>query len=395
VKTPTPSLPLLAAALSGLAACAGSARIPYEHGAVPSRASPAHPLRVAIVPLADARDAREAPDEDGLYLYNGLSYRGTDLGALAGDPMAQVTEVLARHLAQARVFAQVILVLTSEQAPEADLVLTGKLRRLRGYVEAAPPGKESGRPPEERQVLAEALLEDLELRPRQGGPRIRLDVGWSVVDTRRVAPDGVEPNPWVLASEALRVALDDLTRELTAADLSGAFEVQERVQLDLPPVATASAAVFGRLPEAPPPGWRAVRTSTAAQPDGWRGQPGCAQVVLQAQQSLRFSRSLGPYRPEVSLWACPQALHLSFDARSDFPARLLGHAGGRWYLSRAVGKTNWPDAEAQIAQHLGLAPPPHTHIFQLGAGTFAPTTDPARGRRPGAAFAPRPLVRPR
>ena len=62
-----------------LTACAAPTRIPYDHASVPTRAAPAHPLRVAILPLEDARQAREAPDDDGLYLYNGVSYRGTDL----------------------------------------------------------------------------------------------------------------------------------------------------------------------------------------------------------------------------------------------------------------------------------------------------------------------------
>ena len=364
--------PLAALALA-LGACAGPARIPSDYARVPTRPAPVHPLRVAVVPLVDARAAREAPDDAGVYVYNGLAYRGTDLGQLGGDPMARVTEVLARHLAQARVFAQVILVSTPAQAPEADLILTGELKRLRGYVEAAPPGEDSGRPRDERTVLAEALIEELQLRPPgpDAAPRIRLDVGWSVVDARRPGPEGAEPDPWAVAAEALGVALDDLARELAAADLSGAYEVRDRVQLDLPPVGTASAgeaSVFGRLAQAPPAGWTLARTSTAAQPEGWRGEPGCMQVVLRAQQSLRFSRSLGPYRPEVALWACPEALPLSFDGRADFPARLLGRARGRWYLSRAVGKTNWPGAEAQIAAHLGLTPPPRPHMFELGAG---------------------------
>ncbi|MCA9553187.1 MAG: hypothetical protein KC933_24330 [Myxococcales bacterium] len=358
-----------------LTACAAPTRIPYDHASVPTRAAPAHPLRVAILPLEDARQAREAPDDDGLYLYNGVSYRGTDLAGLEGDPMARVTEVLARHLAQARVFAQVILVLSREQAPEADLFLTGKVRRLRGYVEAESPPEQSARPPTERRVLSEVVLEDVELSPQDPAapPRIRLDAGWSVLDTRAVDAEGEPPDPWAVASEALRVALDSLTEELAAADLSGRYEVKERVSLTLSPVSTASTSAptsppFGRLTEAPPAGWRLVRTSTGARPEGWRGEARCAQAVLQAQQSLRFSRSLGPYRPEVAVWACPEDLPLSFDARADFPARLLGRARGRWYLSRAVGKTNWPDAEAEIAAYLGLEPPPRRHMFQLGAG---------------------------
>src|SRR5688572_32573066 len=46
------------------------------------------------------------------------------------------TTLFRSHLAASRAFAQVILVLDETQAPEADLILTGRVRRMRGYVEA-------------------------------------------------------------------------------------------------------------------------------------------------------------------------------------------------------------------------------------------------------------------
>lgn len=352
-------------------ACRAPAQIPYDLGQVATRPAPQHALRVAILPLEDARDVAEAPDDRGLYVYNGLSYAGTRLEALGPDPHLRLTELLAQHLARARVFSQVILVLRAEQAPEADLILSGKIRRARGYVEAEAPAKASGRAADSRHVLAEVVLEDLELRAVGEGPRLVFDAGWSIAEARTLDAEGGAPDPWAVLSEALRVALDDLTQGMLAADLSGAVQVPAQVELSGPVATSSLAAPFFGLHEAPPEGWGLVRTSSAAAPDGWLGPAGCEGLRLEARQLQRFSRVLGPYTPAVDLWACPDSVPLRFSGRADHPARLLGRREGRWYLSLALGRTNWPQAEAQIAHYLALTPPPTRYIFEIGPGARA------------------------
>lgn len=357
----------LAALLAAGVGCRAPARIPYDLTAVPTRPKPVHPLKVAILPLEVARDPREAPDAAGLYLYNGRAYRGTRLEGLGRDPGAHLTEVLARHLARARVFAQVILVLRPEQAPEADLLLSGKVRRARGYVEAEASADASDRPEDARAVLAEVVLEDLTLRPREGPARITLDVGWSIAEDRPLDAEGQPPAPWGVLADALRVSLDDLVRVLSEADLSGGFEVREQVALALEPVKTATlSAPFAALPESPPEGWRPAHTSTAARPSGWSGAAGCDHLRLEARQSRRFSRLLGPYTPALDLWACSDRIDLRFEGRADHPARLLGRRDGRWYFGLQLGRTNWRDAPAQVARYLALEPPPQRYLFEVG-----------------------------
>lgn len=319
-----------------LAGCRTPAQIPYDLGSVKTSAAPAHNLVVAILPLVDARDPAEAPDAGGRYVYNGLSYRGTRLEDLGPRAMAQVTEVLAQHLAKSRVFAQVILVLNPEQAPEADLVLSGKIRRARGYVEAKAPPKASGRTPDSRKVIAEVVLQDLELRPVGGGePRMVLDVGWSILEERTLHPETGAPDPWHLMSEAMAVSLKDLTAALRTADLSGAFVAAKTVALDT--TATSTQAVFHGLKA--PLGWALVKTSTAVHPIGWKGAPQCHSMRFEARQSRRFSRVLGPYVPAVEVWACAESVRLKLVGRSEYPARLVGQQGGYWYFTQQLGRS--------------------------------------------------------
>ncbi len=352
----------------GLSACRTPAQIPYDLSSVVTASVATHDLKVAILPLVDARDPAEAPDARGLYRYNGLSYRGTRLEDLGPRTTARLTEVLAQHLARARIFSQVILVLRPEQAPEADLILTGKVRRARGYVQASPPTKDSGRSPDSRKVIAEVVLQDLELRPTgAGGPRISLDVGWSILEERKLGPKGIGLDPWNLLSEALGVSLRDLSGALRAADLSGDFVVADKISLQ--GSATSTQAIFHGIQA--PAGWARVNTSTASHPTGWKGQARCSRIRFEAQQSRRFSRVLGPYVPAVQIWGCPKSLPLKFSGRSEYPARLLGHHGGHWYFSQQLGRTNWPDAEAQLAAYLQLQPPPSPYVFEVGPGAKA------------------------
>lgn len=348
----------------GLTPACARFELPYPLSAVEAAPAPIHPLRIAILPFTDARAPEEvAAGADG-FEYRGVELDHTPLERLDA-PFEQLTEVVARHLAAARTFRQVILVRSLEQAPEADLVLEGRVRRASGYVESRPPPKATGRPADERVVLAEVLLSELRVRAVERPDRVlfRMDAGWSIYEPRR-SPDG-PPDPWSILGEALFAAIGDLEHELSRADLSGRVVLAERVELA--ETATSSAAAW----PPPPAGWRVARTSTSSSPHGWRSAAAeCALFELEELQRKRFHRVLGPYHAAVRLWSCPPELALSYDARVELPARYLGDgAGGQRYFLGAVGESSWPTAERDLRRFLGITPPANRHTFELrGAG---------------------------
>ena len=344
-----------------LAAC-GHAQIPYDYASVEAAPRPVHALRVAVVPLVDARTKDDASDDASRFTYQGVEFVFTDLRRLRGGATRGLTTMLARHLAHARVFAQVILVDAANDAPEADLVLTGQLRRARGYVESEARDEASGKPVDQRTVLAEVFFADLELRDtgQQRRVLLRADAGWSVL--AEVSSEPEAPTPWTVLSDALRPALDRFTTLVADADLSGAYVVADQVALA---TGTSTTGLFGRLADTGPTGWRWVRTATAT-PVGWRGDVPCEAANYEAQQSLRFHRALGPYVPTVSLWACPTGRPLKYDSLEAQPALYIGRGGGRWnYFVRQVGASNWPKAAEQVTAHLGVHPPAQRYVFEV------------------------------
>jgi hypothetical protein len=345
-----------------LAGCS-HAEIPYELARVKPLPDTVHPYKVAMIPLADDRVTGDGPDAD-VFQYRGIEYAATDLGDLRGDVRHRITELVAAHLAKARLFAQVILVLDKSQAPEADLVLSGRIYRMRGYVEAAAPDPRSGRDPDQRMVLSEVIIKDLVLSDARNPERelLKIDAGWSTHEPRAVGP-----TPWTVLAETLFVALDRAAEEIARADFSGKYDVRARVGLELARTSSTSA-VFGELESGAPHGWKFVETSSASSPIGWRGEKRCREAQLEQQQALRFHRALGPYRPTVWLWSCPDDASYVFDGRVEFPSVYLGdREGGRRYFVHTLGETNWPNATAELTQHLGIVPPGQKYVFELKA----------------------------
>jgi hypothetical protein len=358
-----------ATVLSSLAVVAAGCvhtEIPYDFSRVEAGQKPVHAKRIAVLPFSDARSLDDGPDDAEGLVYQGVELDHTDLGSLRGSPLDRVTEIVGRHLAVAHVFSQVILVERVQQAPEADLILTGSVRRMRGYVEAQKPAKASGRPENERIVLAEVVLADVLVRDAKDPKKVMFagDIGWSVQEKRLEGDNAIDP--WDVLGEALHKALSDFTSELAKADLSGTYVVKPKVELALGP--GSAGVTFGDLEAAPPEGWRFARTATASEPTGWNASDArCEEVHLEQRQTLRFHRVLGPYRPSVTIWACPSDLHLSYDAMEEFPASYLGkRADGFHYFARSVGETNWPNALDQIGRHLQLVPPRQRYVFEIG-----------------------------
>lgn len=337
-----------------------------------TRDGPVHPLKVALLPLQDHTAEGDGPDADR-FSYQGIEYAATSLSDLRGEPTHRITEVLARHLAKAGLFSQVILVLDPGQAPEADLLLTGRIYRMRGYVEAEPPEDAAGK----RLVLSEVVLKDLKLRDAANPKRVLLeaDTGWSTFGRRSVKEAG--PTAWEVLGETLFVAVRGFEEVIAGADLSGVYDVREKVALALP--TTSSSSPFGELGARPPHGWSFARTSTAAKPIGWKGRPACEEARLEQRQTLRFHRVLGPYRPTVLIWACPVEDGFTYDDHVEFPSLFLGERDHRTrYFGWTVGETNWPKALDQISRHLQVVRPTERYVFEL----------PARAATSSAAAAP-------
>lgn len=382
---------ILLGGLWGLVACTAGGGfagfgggLPAELGPGVRTPTPTHPLRVALLPIVDDRRGPDGEEPDELYVYRGTTYRATQVGE-TGAPTPRLTEVVARHLAQSRAFAQVILVLNESQAPEAELFVEGRLTRLRGYVEAEAPPAKSGRPADERQVLAEVLIKNLKVRDRTGRVYFDGDVGWSIVEARRL-PAGVEPDPWDILGEALRVGLEAWIAEIRAADLSGRVVVLGKAAAK---ASTTGTVALEGLSEHLPPGWALATRTATATPIGWRGPASCDALHFRQQQSFRFHRALGPYHPGVTIWRCPDHLQFRYGGQAEFPARFLGTLPGQLYFSLAIGESNWRDAEAEFARLLNVQPPSTRHLFELGGPSPARPPPPP----PPGARLPRPVLR--
>lgn len=359
---------------SSIAACAHK-EIPQDLSKIPARKSAIHAKKVALLPLIDSRLPAEGSDDAEGFDYRGIEYTHTALTDLSGPPLFRITEMLAQHLARAHIFDQVILVLSPDQAPEADLIMQGHLRRMRGYVEARPPDPKTGRPKNERYVLAEVFFEDIEVRDAKQNDRIllRVDAGWSI-DEKRMYDGDREPDPWPVLGEALHRAVSDFASELEHADLSGKLLVKDKVRLnadapeDAADAEAARARPFAALAETPPEGWALVKSSTASKPLGWRGDAGrCAELRLEQRQTVRFNRTLGPYRPSLILWACPNDQRLTYDALEEFPARYIGvRADGSLFFMRTLGESNWPTALEELRGYLAITPPRGRYNFEVG-----------------------------
>lgn len=348
-----------------LAGCAGRTIVPLPYAAPPARAQPrpTHPLTLAVVRLEDRRPAREAPGGDGMYRYRGVDYRGTELEDLGMRPTQPVTVALATHLARARLFERVLVVDRPAEAPQADLVLTGGLVRLRGYVEAEPRVETSsaGDRALPRRLVAEAELGPIEVRaPGKSVPLARFVVGWSFHDQ---APPGQVPKPWGVAVRALERALDQLVAGLDGADLSGRSVVRA-----VSPKPPGPGEPVERVERATPPAWTFERLAEGV-PDGWRSTEACPRARWVARQELGFTRTLGPYRPAVVLTWCPPEVALRFDARTDRLEFYVGRdgAGRRWFVG-PVGRSALTNAPERVREAFGLTPPSLRHPFVLGPG---------------------------
>lgn len=327
--------------------CAGAqASLPYDVADVPTPKRSRHQEAVAIVRLRDGRPASEAPDGDR-YLYRGVEYHGTVLDRLGPQPMVEVTAAVGRHLAKAKVFRRVYVVARPEQAPEAELILSGELVRLRGYVETSP----AEATPHERRIVAESAL-NLVLRTRDGTPLGRFDVGFSF---QKRVPAEPRPARWTLAARVLRPSLDQLVaslREASVEPMGWAPELE-------PPAEVPDGAPTSQLQALAPPTWRYAERPARA-PLGWAATTTvttCEHGEYRARQEHRFLRRLGPYQPKVEVWWCSRAAGWRWQASTEFPATFIGASETHRWFVRQIGPSSWRGAPEALADRLRVTPP--------------------------------------
>lgn len=361
-------------ALSVQGACA-SAQIPYPLEDAPRATQARHAIRVAVLPFADERDSEDTRAEDGLFSYGGLDYEPTDLSELAAPPGFVMAEILARHLVRVGSFREVLLVRDPSQAPEAELLLRGRIRRARGYVEAD--GQREARPNqvEVRRVIAEVFISDVELvEPGANGRRLlHADLGWSILEERPLSPE--RPSPWQVLGDALFESHRQLALLLEDAVLDGSFVAPEETALAATTGQTSSAAIdLARLGAMAPAGWAFEPGSAPSGPEGWRASSTCEAGQFAALQTQRFHRVLGPYRPTVRVWLCPAELELALDHKIEFPAKYLGRApSGESVFSWRLGPSSWPRAESDLARALRVEGPSGKYTFKVGPKEAATT----------------------
>ncbi|MBI4820065.1 MAG: hypothetical protein HY791_27565 [Deltaproteobacteria bacterium] len=311
------------------------------------------PMTVAIPPLLDER---ESGDDEELFLYQGTELVHTNLDRLERSPSVELTELFARVLLEAGAFARIILVDRIQDAPEADLVLSGKIRRARGYVEA------KARKDDPRLlVMAEVLFSDVELRSK-GDIVLSADLGWSIAEDRTGDQD-----PYALLSEASSRTVDQLVGLLEQRALS---PLPKSSTLSL----TSTSASIDELVQAAPEGWRVVETSVGA-PAGWRTRDStrtCRWARFEMLGRISFHRAVGPYVPSVSVWVCAPTARLvvkgegSATGPLDFPARYRGRAAdGSFVFALSIGKSSWAAAEEQLVRSLGVTPPSSRYVFEV------------------------------
>jgi hypothetical protein len=376
--------------LLALVGCA-TARVPYPLERTAPRARAVHARTIAVLPLIDAREGPDRDSKEPVFVYRGVELTTTRLDRLAGTPERDLSELLARHLVQAGVFARVVLVDHPKEAPEAELFLRARLRRARGYVEASARDAEAlqrrGLPASaagERTVLAEVWLEGLEVVERGGGaPLLSADVGWSIAEDRAVGEDA--PDPWAILGEALWAAHEQAAALLRAADLSGATRVHDPVALRAAATTSTHSPDLAALADVVPIGWALTTTTSTTPPPGWRRLAGaCRGAALSAQHTQRFHRVLGPYVPRVELWWCGVDSHLRYDPTVEFPAVYQGQGThGEQLWVHTVGASSWDGAAQQLAQFFRVSPPAGRYVFEVGgpSGTRAVPASPLpRGR---------------
>ncbi len=358
------------------------ATVPYPFERVEAQPRAVHARTIAVLPFVDARQGSDRDGKESVFVYRGIEHDTTRLADMRGEPERALSELLARHLVRAGTFARVVLVDQPKEAPEAELFLTARIRRARGYVESAARDAEAVERRkldpsqiDDRSVLAEVWLADVTVTAR-GAPDRPLfvaDVGWSIAEERRGEPDA--PDPWAVLGDALVVAYGQVASLLAEADLSGAHPVLPEVSLtEAGPTATSStssaAPDLAALADRAPPGWRATTHTATSAPPGWRPRTSatpllCRSTALVAQHTQRFHRVLGPYVPSVEVWWC-EGGRLTYDAQVEFPAVYLGRSprGGHLFV-QALGSSNWPGAAAQLTRFFGARLPPGKYHFEL------------------------------
>lgn len=341
-------LPLLAAACAGPPVWETPRRGSVRFPALPSPHLAAAGPRLAVQTLEDARPRtqREALSS-WLEEQDGYTGEAVTRDVAWPAPVARLaSDALAAHLAATGRFGAVRRIDAGE-APQAEYVLTGRLRRLRGWQAYR---VEKDAPPRVLEALGDVFIDRIEIVERATGRLVFVGQVGALIETPPAVLD-----PYALAHAAFGRAAEELASEVSGADLARA-DLARKVRLE-PGEPTDLAGLLRQ----PPQGWVGAAGGSAA-PFGWDGGPGCATAHLEDRTRWFFHPRLGRYHPWVDLWVCPSGyrahIRLSGPDGARFPATFLGLDGeGRPVFVRSLGATSWPGAEDDVSRALGLSRP--------------------------------------
>ena len=336
----------------------------------PAKVVPVHGLTLAILPIKDTRQTSEGTDSAHRYTYRGKSYRFTDLRRLKRGLSDELSGHLAQVFLRQSIFRKIILVNDLSDAADAELILTAEVKRARGYIEDLEIAKSNAKAnintsTSSRQVLSEFVLENVQVR--KGNSKQLLfdsDFGWSVFETRAIAEDAVSRGAFDVLADTVGHVLNQLALALKISDLSGAVTIKKEVMML---EVHSGGPMLDGLDKALPEGWGMTNTSSLSVPLGWRGSSStCQNARLEAAQSWKFHRAIGPYRPTLDIWACNATVGLEYLHSSSKNAEYLGkRIDGTNYFVLGRGETNWKRYRRDLRKLFGVTEPTQRHVFRI------------------------------
>jgi hypothetical protein len=328
---------------------------------------------LAVVTLEDARPQHhrlalsswleEYDGYTGEAMTRDRAYRGA-VDEMASDALADALRATGR-------FAEVRRVSQADRA-DADLVLDGRLRRLRGWQAYR---VEKDAPARILESIGDVFIDEVVIIEAKTGRIVFIGQTGAMLEE---PPDDVDP--YAAAQAAFEAAAVHLAERVAKVDFEAA-DLSHEVHLE----ATRSGGVEALLVSLPP-GWIGAE-DPATVPAGWAADTPCAAYRFEDATRWFFHPRLGFYRPNLALWACPPGwqgeMRLGGDDPERFPASVVGFDadGGAW-IALTLGKTSWPGATQQVVRFLSLRAPGTEQVFSLppdgGEAPVSPEGPPPR-----------------
>ncbi len=327
---------------------------------------------IAVITLEDARPAR---DKEALSSW--LAEHGGYTGEAVTRDMAYrrpltelASDALARALADTGKFSEVKRVSRPRRAGDYDLVLTGRLRRLRGWQAYR---VESDRSSRVIESMGDVFLDEMHISDSRTGKLVFIGQTGAMLEE---IPETVDP--YAVARTAFVEALGALAEQVEKSDLNQTVSVEVRMRDE-------SRGGLDDLLESLPEGWSGRRMDLEV-PAGWSGEPRCRKFHFADDTRVNYHPRLGFFSPEIEMWSCRADWAGEMDLGGEgvrYHATVIGSSpDGGAVLILSLGKSSWPDAIEDLARYLDLAPPEGEPVFSLPMSEAEPVDCPSRVKAP-------------